>query len=224
MNPVLRNVILRSFRPNNLPGLMAWFRFGMGITSAAGSVSQWDDMSGGGRHLKQGTGAAQPALQSDGSILFDGSSDFLKCDAFTLNQPETVYLLMKQVTWTTSDRSFDGDATNSGSMINSGVSPQFIAHAGSNLAVNGNLAVDTYGVVAVVFNAAASLTQVNNTVPITGNANTNNMGGFTLGATGGGTSLANIRVKEVVLYNAAHDAETRAKVIRYLAGVGGLTM
>jgi hypothetical protein len=77
----------KKFQPNQVANLAAWFRLGVGITETGQGVSQWDDQSGNGRHLKQGTDGARPSKQSDGSILFNGSDEFLKCDAFTFSQP-----------------------------------------------------------------------------------------------------------------------------------------
>ena len=49
------------------------------------------------------------------------------------------------------------------------------------------------------------------------------MGGFTLAAPGElTTGWGNIQVKECLVYSTAHDAATRAQVIAYLSGVGGL--
>jgi hypothetical protein len=200
----------------------AWFRFGQGIASAGGLVSQWNDQSGNSRHLVQATGTNQPALNANGSILFDGVDNFMKCAAFTLNQPETVYLLFRQVTWSDVLRVCDGDTLNTGAIFQNGVSPQIRAHAGLNTGLNGNLAVNAYGAVAAVFNGASSLTQVNSTAVVTGNGGASNMGGFTLGADGNGAQVTNIEVKEAILYAAAHDAATRAAVIGYLMSVGGI--
>lgn len=39
-----------------------------------------------------------PTLMDDGSILFDGTDNYLKCDAFTLGMPPvTVYMLAKNI-------------------------------------------------------------------------------------------------------------------------------
>jgi hypothetical protein len=203
---------------------VAWFRSGMGIATATG-VSQWDDQSGNARHLKQATGAAQPALQGDGSILFNGTGHFLKCDAFTLNQPETIYFLGRQVTWTLSDRIFDGETAGTGALLQVTSTPTLGINAGAAVNGNTNLAVNTYGVVAAVFNGGNSVLQVNRTAPLTGNAGAGNMGGFTLGASGGGGSLfGNIQVKEIIIFPTAHDSNTRLNVIRYLSDVGGLAV
>jgi hypothetical protein len=199
--------------------LAGWFRYGVGITATNGLVSQWDDVSGNGRHLKQATETNRPGLQADGSILFDGVDNYLKCDAFTLNQPETVYLLFRQVTWTSGGHVFDGNAGDSGRVVQFNATPAIRVSAGSSVAQNGNLAVNTYGAIAVVINGASSLIQVNSTTATTGNAGANNMGGFTLGASGAAAAFGNIQVKEAVVYAAAHDADQRARIIEYLSDV-----
>jgi hypothetical protein len=198
----------------------AWFRFNLGITG--NPVSQWNDASGNARHLKQVTATNQPALQGDGSILFDGIDNYMKCDAFTLNQPATFYILGRQVTWTDVDCFCDGDAGASQLIQQSGATPAIRLFAGLGVASNTNLAVNTYGVVAAVFNGASSLLQINNTTPTTGDPGAANAGGFTLGSTGTAGAPSNIQVKEVVIFAAAHDATTRAAVIGYLSRVGGL--
>lgn len=205
-------------------GPAAWFRFGQGITVSTG-VSQWSDQSGNGRHLLQATGTAQPSLQSDGSILFDGVQQFLKCNSFTLIQPETVYVLFKMVTYTDPTKVFDGNTDNSGSLTMTGGTPNLQAFAGTSFGNNTGLATGTYGVVTTIFNGAtpASLTQVNNNAAVTGSSGASTMGGFTMGRAGGSAvQFGAIQAKEVIIFSAAHDADTRARVIKYLNVVGGL--
>jgi hypothetical protein len=196
---------------------VAWYKYNTGV-----AASQWDDQSGNDNHLVQATATNQPAVQPDGSLLFDGVDNFMKA-AFTLNEPETIYLLFKQVTWTDLRRIFDGNTGDTGAVFQGTSTPllrQFITAATNN---NNALAVDTYGAFGVVFNGASSATQVNLTTVSGGNPGTANMGGLTLGARGNNTGPSNIQVKEVIVFGAAHSAETRRRVIRYLAAVGGLS-
>lgn len=199
----------------------AWYKYGVGITVTGAGVSTWADQSGNGRDLLQGTDTNRPALQADNSILFDGTDNYLQSSGFTLNQPETVYLLMKQVTWTSADFICDGVAASM-QITQNGTTPTLRLFAGSLVAPNTELAVDAYGVVAAVFSGASSLLQINNGTPTTGNAGAQNAGGFTLGATRTPSAYSNIQVKEAIVFPAAHDADVRAGVIRYLRGVGGI--
>ena len=102
------------FLPSELSNLEAWYRFNQGITVTGSGVSQWDDASGNANHLLQAVDTNRPSKEADGSILFDGVDNYLKAVAFTLIQPETVYILLKQVTWVNQARFFDGDTMNSG--------------------------------------------------------------------------------------------------------------
>lgn len=198
----------------------AWFRFGIGITETGQGVSTWADQSGNANDLLQGTDGARPPLQSDNTILFNGTDEFLKCAAFTFDQPETVYLLCKQVTWSLNDNFFDGELVNTGLIFQSSATPNLVAYAGTGSSENANLPVDRYGICIVVFNGASSEFQINNTTSISGNFGAANMGGFTLGSNGGGGGFANIQVKEAILFPVAHDANTRLHIARYLAHNG----
>jgi hypothetical protein len=204
-------------------GPAAWFRMDQGITVTGSGVSQWDDISGNGRHLKQGADANRPALQADGTVLFNGTSHFLKCDAFTLNQPETVYLLFKQVSWTASDTFFDGNADATGRLYQLSSSPSMQASAGAALAVMAGPAIGSVGVVSLVFNGASSSASVNNGAATTGDAGASNMGGFTLGTRGSTVDrFANIQVSEAIIFPAAHDAATRARIVAGLMARHGV--
>lgn len=79
------SVLLRDFRPDQLPGLNLWLDASdtSTITSSSGAVSQWSDKSGNGINLTQGTAANQPTTGSTtlnglNVISFDGSNDNLR--------------------------------------------------------------------------------------------------------------------------------------------------
>ena len=212
---------LRSFVRGLAPA--AWYQFGTGITVVGAGVDTWADQSGNARDLLQATDTNRPTLNADGSITFDGVDNFLKASAFTLNQPETVYFLGAQITWTSGDSVFDGNVNDCLLLYQRTTTPNLAMYAGANVDSNPDLALNTDGVIACVYNGAASVIQTNNNAPVTGDASTGSGGGFTLGASGGGISgFGNIRAKEVIIFAAAHDAATRARVIAYLRQVGGL--
>lgn len=206
------------FTPAGSAGLAAWFRQGVGQTVTGSGVSTWADQSGNGRDLLQGTDANRPALQGDGTVLFDGTNHFMKCSAFTLNQPTTVYILGKQITWTSTDQWYDGNAANTGKISQVGVSPNLRATSDGVTVLDSNpdLALDTYGIVTVVFNGASSLIRVNSNAAVTGDLGAGNMGGFNLGSRTTTTAAGNIQVKEVVIYSVAHDTTAQDQVIAYL--------
>jgi len=214
------------FLPSDLAGLKLWTRFNSGITVTGSGVSQWDDVSGNGNHLTQSADTSRPSKEADGSILFDGVDNFLRA-TFTLVQPETIYLLCKQVTWTANDTIFDGIVTNTGRLYQVSSSPILLCNAGAPGISTPDLTLNTYAAMCVLFDEANStnLIQINSSTSAVDTAfGTEGMGGFTLANDSGGARYSNIQVKECIVFSEAHDAATRLQVINYLAGVGGLAV
>ena len=148
----------------------------------------------------------------------------MQTSTFTLNQPNTTYVLLKQVTWTAAGNRITEAIVATVGILQRVSSPIIGIAAGSTVITDSNLTVGNYGIAAVVFNGASSLLQVNNNAPTTANAGASNYDGFTLGASGGGSVPTNIQVKEDILFSGAHDANTRRQVINYLAQVGNISV
>lgn len=158
----------------------------------------------GGAHIVTRTG-----------LYFDGSNDYLKTAAFALSQPETVYVVQNQVSWTSGDVFFDGNAANSGAILQTTSSPRISINAGSTVAENTGYALKTSAVLRSVFNGASSALGVNRVAATTGNAGAANLTGITVGAGGGGSNPANSFVCEVSAYGAAQDNATQNSVALY---------
>jgi len=176
---------------------VGFYDYLLGITKdGANLVSAWNSIIG-ANHLLQATGTNQPLWSANG-VLFDGIDNFMKCVAFTWNQPEFLYLVMKQVTWTNADRIWDGNTLTSVMCYQQGVTPNLGVYSGTTQLNNTNLAINTWGIVRVLYNGAGSKFIINNTTPVTGNAGTNSAAGFTLGADGNNLQFSNIQVKEII--------------------------
>lgn len=228
MTPARAGARKGGMRPN-LPfrvNLAAWYRYRMGVTNINGAASAWADLSGNMRALTQATVANRPAILSDGSLLFNGTTHALAA-AFTLSQPLTLYMAFQQISWTSGDVILDG-STGTVKVSQATGSPGLTANAGSSLANSTTLGLNAPGVICFVANSTSSVYQVGAgaaTVTTTGDASTNNAGGLTLGADRSAANNANIRVYELIAYSVAHDAAQRLQVMRYLgrtAQVGGI--
>lgn len=85
------------------------------ITQSGGAVSQWNDKSGNGRNVAQGTGSKQPSFQSQARnnqnvIRFDGSSDALirsTADASLDVDSRSVFIVSYQTVGTNEGVQFD---------------------------------------------------------------------------------------------------------------------
>lgn len=197
-------------------GPAAWFLKGQGQTVTGSGVSQWDDLSGNGRHLLQSTDAARPALQADGSVLFNGTSHYLKCNAFTLNQPTCVLFVGKQVSWTDGDYVWDGNTAATMGLAQLGATPNLSVYAGAAISTNPDLPLGTIGVISAVYNGASSSVGVDRNAAVTGDAGAGNGGGFTLGAAAGGFVPSHIQVYETVIFPIA---PSTAQLDRLVAGL-----
>lgn len=213
-----RTVLTQVLRDGNT---VADYQLGIGQTDAGGGAcSVWANQIGTAPSLTA-AGAARPTIQADGSLLFDGVAQFMATGAFTLNQPTTIYFVGKQITWTASDRIFDGNSADVSEVYQQGTaSPSIRISAGTPSVDNNDFSLNTYGIVIALFNGASSLLQVNANTPTAGNFGAGNPGGFTLGTEGTTHSLfANIQVKEIILRNAADSAGTRANIQALLKAI-----
>ena len=206
------------FLPSSIAGLVQWQRKGVGIVGNP-SVSNWPDQSGNGHDLVQASGPAQPQLQGDGSILFDGIAQFLKAVGYTLNQPSTTFFYFKQVSWTLNSGLADGNGSFGGEVFQSSVSPGIKCSAPTTSAENDNFTVGAYHALTVVWNGASSFFIVDQNAATSWSCGANNLSGFTLGANGGGTTFGNIQAKECGAYNVALSQAQALQLNGYLVTV-----
>lgn len=216
------------FLPSETAGLAAWFRPGVGVATVDGLVSQWDDQSGNGRHLKQVSAAARPSLSPQGVVIFPSVAEnrWMQTDAFVLSQPVTIYALLKPTEFNSAAFIFDGLNVQTAAVLQNAPSPQIGMSSGLFTAARLDLLIGSYAVVSAVFDGASSSLMVNKNAATTGSAGLGVPGGLTIGAKGGGGGGNNAAVefKELAAFSGAHDAATRTKLVEYLAAVGGLSL
>jgi len=175
------------------------------------TVSNWSDQTG-TANLLQAVSANQPALITNAlngypALRFDG--DLMVTSTFsTLNQPITIYFVMKINTWTDGQSIFqDG---NTGLLLaNGGGSNNVYIYAGTDYSPIRSYSAGTYRISAIVLNGASSLWQVNDNVA-SGNPGTAGIVNFTI--------APSARVDFVCIYvhSTAHDLATRTEIIGWL--------
>lgn len=180
-----------------------------------GLISSWRDKLLSGHDLTAAT-TARPTLTADG-ILFNGTDNAMKTSAFTWTQPEFIYMVFRQKTWTDPKHIFDGDANNSGTLFQSTTTPNIALYAGSVAATNSELTLDAFAIVRILFDGASSKVIVNASTPTTGNCGASNMGGFTLACQGNtAVTFSNIEVKEVICRNIVDSGADEILIYNYL--------
>jgi hypothetical protein len=207
--------------------LIQWCRADHGITVATG-VSQWDDLSGNGRHYTQATGAAQPAYgatagpNSTPALTFDGVDDALKALTLTRPAPGTtptwVWIVLKQVTWVNGRRIFSaGNSSSILTLLQSTPSPGLVTYNGLTPSVNSGLAVGAWGAVQTYFsNSTADYIQVDDASPTTGVSAGNNAAATSISLGSGVSALfGNIAVAEIVFADVLPSDAQLAKFSSY---------
>lgn len=197
---------------------VAWFDADPFYITKDGSnfVSQWADKSGNSNHLLQAAGTKQPLWSADG-VLGDGIDNIMQTGVFTFNQPEMIYWVARQITWTDTDRFGDGLNDVSGVITQFTGSPKINAYAGAFSGDNGNLTLNTFGIIRVLFNGASSKLIVNETTPVTGDFGAANMGGITLFGRGNDVAnWGNVEFKEAIYRKIADTAPNEQAIHDYL--------
>lgn len=224
------------FSPDQVQGLAAWYTADVGVYSDAGVtpatsgglVQQWNDRSGNGRHLIQLTSGLRPSWTSL-SVLINRqpfvqfASGKLMQALFTLEEPQTVYLVHRVAVPVTGNYSFDGGVGNNSMAVLIGT-PTTSRQMRKNLVdagllVNFNPRGTAWSASAYCFdgaNSSASVTAIN--ASPAGNPGTNaDTGGITLGARADGTLPTNGSFAEVIVYQGQrHDITTQNRIGSYL--------
>jgi hypothetical protein len=214
-------VLTKNFNPSGSAKLAATFV--APTTGETWTINTSGDLGAricGARDLYQATTTKMALLSTgaDGRTLatFDGANDYMKAAPFSLSQPETVYFVGSQVTWTNTDYIFDGGGVDTMGLIQSaaGESPRVKPYAGG---YGGNMdawSLLTMAVIMVLYNGALSTIAINRlgaiAGPSTGGATSN---GFTLATLGAASSaFGNITFNEAVIFAVAHADATRLRV------------
>jgi len=168
-----------------------------------------------GNHLTQPVLANRPI-----NGVFDGVTMFMKTAPFIYIQPESVYAIVRQLSWKYGKSMFDGNVLNSGIVIKHTESPKVSAYAGTLSADDPNMTISKFCVLSTTFNGSNSEFQVDDNTVITGNFGTANMGGFTIGAGGSGTDgVCHVEYDKIVLRKVADTSESKVIVKNYFKSV-----
>lgn len=230
------SVLLRGagFQPNQLNGLVGWWRADQGVTlDTSNNVQSWADLSGNGNTLSQATAGQRPTLvRSDRAFVGQPSISFNSATSgsltnSTLNvaQPDTIYVVGYVSAFSPSVNLtiFDSPGTRQTlfAALNAGQQTALGTFAGS--IKNSTNSVLTMGVpfcVACTFNGASSNAWLGNSVvPVVGlsafNLGTNNLVQMQLYSFS--TNFTSGALAEMLIFSGAHTQQQVSWVFQYLA-------
>jgi hypothetical protein len=211
--------IVGSSGPATLPttNLLRSWKKGVGQTVSGGTLSAWVDTVA-SASLEQATTSLQPAVQGDGSLLFDGVGDFLSLASFVQAQPFTIYMLAANVVWTNNATLLDAGRGGSIAVIAmGGGSPNIFTNAGSTTTNIAATIIGTFQTMACGFSGASSFVQVDLGARATGNAGTNAASQIRVGERSTAANFANFKVKEIDIYSGLDSPTQTAAVQAYYA-------
>ena len=193
------------------------------ITESGGAISQWNDKSGNGRNLTQGTGASQPSLTTNfnglNTVTFDGSNDFMETVSVTITQPMWIYAAFNLPTTPAND----ADLVGTGGVANVAVRPRWslgpaaLMFAGqTGLTRSVPLPIGKY-VWGVNFNGTSSNFRLNGLQSANGNAGTNGFAHpFRVARRVDGTVYLNVDIGEIIVTKKALTVNEARSLETYL--------
>lgn len=188
-----------------------------GATATASTGEVWTLNSAG----------AKPAqVVKSAMLLADGTDDWMETAAFDLNQPSTVYLVAKGITYDVLSAMTDGLALNTRKVAQYTASPLIIQYASGAVDANDiDMSLGAFHIVTAVFSGDDSSLTVDSTTVENENPGTANASGITL-FSAGDTALYfwNGAIKEAIFFPAAHTAAERSVVRNYLAVKHGIAL
>lgn len=205
----------------------AWFMIGDGSSTyltkdAEDSVSVWKNLKGTSGNLTA-TKTAMPLYSSDG-ILFNGTSSNLYNNGADYNQPESIYLVFRQVTWTIYNYILTGNLYNKGTIQQEGTTPQIrVTSDYSNFSSRLSLTIGNFAVVRILFNGASSKFMIN-ADSTSGNYGSADMDGIRIGAGSASAGFSNVEFKEAIFRKVADTYQDRNLIYNYLKDKYGLDM
>lgn len=236
--------------PSTPGNLIHWIDFAdsSSITTGTGGISQADDKSGNGYHFTQGTSGNRPdysgTLNGRNIITFAGGPDYLNNSSATAIGKNasgcTSYVVFKHTAAPTTDQrllSVQGPSSSLRHYLRAGATSnklEIIARrldADANAIIVGSTNVGTgwHIATAVADNVAGTLglwmdgVSEGSTTLASSGGNSSNTDTVVVQLSSGNASLDLVgNVAELIVYNAAHDAATRARMWGYLRNKWGL--
>lgn len=236
MSTIFINSYLQASGPPVLTGLQFWIDGAdistlyqdTGLTSpvtADGQTAKGQkDKSGNNYHVTEATNAPiyKAAIQNGLSVVrYDGTNDRLRHSAGTMSQPYTVFIVGRADTGGSNKAFFDG-ATNRSEIYYGVANTRLSVHAGATLQSSPAQAPGAWHYFTITFNGASSVIRQDGAQVAAGNAGTQSITGFTIGASQTLGEFLGGDIGEILLYDPSPSDADRDLIEAYLGDKWGL--
>ena len=222
--------------PGQIGNLVGWWRADQGVNLTGGKVSSWNDLSGNGNTLTQGTSANQPTFTSSNSTFNHQSTvNFLSTgpsymfnNNVNVSQPNTIFIVFTTDGTSTSQFAIDA-STPSGDphrqvIYNNAGGGTVAMYAGSTVGQNGLTDTAPLSTIAV-FNGASSGLYTNSNAPVQASTpGTQDLKGIIVGSAFNITAGLNGSIAEVAVFSSALTQSQASQLSLYCAQRYGITV
>lgn len=208
-----------AFSPPFKNDLVAWWKFGVGLSLDGFQVNSWADQLN-GQLLFPPSDPEKPIVNPFGSpfLAFDGTTALIT-DAFAYSAPCTRYVRLSYPNPGDTGLHYiiDGVVPNSGGVYVEDASGFPVLNAGAVGPVGFDIGGGFWNTLGIVMDGDNSLLAQNEFLGDPANPGPNNPFGVTLASQGGGGGqYAAVNIAEILLYGSAHNAAQIAAVSAYM--------
>ena len=205
---------LPPFNPANSPNTVALWDGDSGLTLATG----WTDVISANNISFLGSGTLPltgGTLNGHNTVLFNGTNQFGVSGVFSDINQYTIYLVLKQTTWTTNDFLWESDAGLI-HLIQNDLSPKLLLE-GSAQVFNNQLILNTWGIITCHLNASGGGLRINlNSTVFDSNLVPDPITRFYLACDSGTTNNGNIESAYIIIRNVADSTAIQNNFINWL--------
>lgn len=219
-----------AFTPTSISGCQLWLDASdaSSFTFSSGSVvSQWNDKSGNGRHMVQGTVANQPTrdvtINGLSAVKFTGSPKNMRtASGSTIAQPWMAFVVATDAGTGGAGRLLANRADVNAQVTIGVLSTNGAVYAGTAFIGQGSApSANAAQQITVLANGASSQAWGNGTAGSAGNAGSQSLVIGTIGSSGNDTNYHGGNIAELIIYNSSLSSTDRQAVEAYLKAKWG---
>lgn len=228
---VIASGIQSVFDPSSVSGLKIWLDASdLSTITKDGSdrVSQWNDKSGGARHLTQATAGDQPlwlSADQNGRDVIDFTSNRFMDDSWSAESvPNTIFIAAELPQTGTGGRTnlISGYSSNAQSVFGDDPENTYKYAAGSAQGGTKTGIEGTWQDVYALYGGAYDF-EINGDSISSANCGTDDWTGMTVGASSVDSQFGDMKVGEIVGYNASITGDDKTAILNYLKTKWGIS-